>query len=230
MFVLGAYPSALHVEWTPPAPWRPVQAIAVDDEPTPFWDGRGQGELVAAWRERVGFDPAWGSMRNTSRFNGSSGAWVHEQVLSAFAVDAADVCISDCLDTYRASRGAAARIADTYASFANAVGLAPARLRAHPSEDEIVEEALRLHGARLTGELSACMPEIVVTLGNAALRVARELVEGASLAPRRLHPEEYGAAVDVRIGGRATRLTPLAHPASPARYQAAHAAWRLRRS
>lgn len=39
VFVLGAYPSALHVEWTPPSPHRPVRALAVDNEPEPFWNG-----------------------------------------------------------------------------------------------------------------------------------------------------------------------------------------------
>ncbi|MBI1948588.1 MAG: hypothetical protein HYS27_23070 [Deltaproteobacteria bacterium] len=228
LFVLGAYPSALYVEWTPPAPWQPVQAIAVDDEPTPFWDGRGQAALVAAWRERVSFNPAWGVAGDTPRFNGSSGAWVHERVLAVLGVAAADTCVSDCLDTYRVSRGAAARIDDTYAPFASTAGLTPAHLDAHPSEDEIVDEALRLHSARLIRELSACAPEIVVTLGNAALRVARELIDGANAAPRRLRPDRsYGTAVDVRISGRATRLIPLAHPAAPAAYQAAQAAWRV---
>ena len=38
MYVLGAYPSALHVQWAPPAveghSLRPVRALAVDNEPS----------------------------------------------------------------------------------------------------------------------------------------------------------------------------------------------------
>jgi hypothetical protein len=49
VFVLGAYPSALHVRWTPPAGagHKPVQALAVDNEPWPFWDGGDERERVA---------------------------------------------------------------------------------------------------------------------------------------------------------------------------------------
>lgn len=226
LFVLGAYPSALHVEWTPPAPWRFVRAIAVDDEPTPFWDGDGQETLARAWEASVGFRAEWGAVRVVPRFNGPSGAWVREQVLTPLGFTAADACITDCLDTYRASVGAAGRLADTYAPFAQALGVLPARLLPHPSEDAIVAEALRLHRARLLTELDACRPETVVTLGNAALRVARELLDGALAAPQKLRVEQYGTAVDVCVASRAARLLPLAHPAAPARYQDAHARWR----
>lgn len=70
VFLLGAYPSALHIEWTPPAPYRRVKAIPVDDEPTPFWDGEDQEERVRRWQAAVGFDRAWGSVRANPEYNG----------------------------------------------------------------------------------------------------------------------------------------------------------------
>jgi hypothetical protein len=55
VFVLGAYPSALHVRWTPSgAGHKPVQALAVDNEPWPFWDGDDERERVATWYAAVG--------------------------------------------------------------------------------------------------------------------------------------------------------------------------------
>ncbi|MBI1944674.1 MAG: hypothetical protein HYS27_03200 [Deltaproteobacteria bacterium] len=160
------------------------------------------------------------------RFNGSSGAWVREQVLAPLGCTAAAACITDCLDTYRASVGVTERLADTYAPFSQKVGMAPAYLLPHPSEGDIVAEALRLHRARLLAELDACRPATVITLGNAALRVARALLDVADAAPPKLRVEQYGVAVTVRVATRSVSLLPLAHPAAPARYQDAHARWR----
>ena len=50
MFVLGAYPSALHVRWRPPqGVGRVVQALAVDNEPEPFWTGADEVHRVEQW-------------------------------------------------------------------------------------------------------------------------------------------------------------------------------------
>lgn len=53
VMILGAYPSALHVQWSPPEPWKPVQALAVDNEPEPFWDGHDATERFEVWRDAV---------------------------------------------------------------------------------------------------------------------------------------------------------------------------------
>ena len=224
LFILGAYPSALHISWTPPHPWKRVKAIPIDDEPTPFWDGADHSSRVAAWREAISFDEKWGEAGDCD-LNGSSGAWVESKVLAAFGVRRTDAWITDCLDTYRASDGAKARIADTYAPFARALKAAEASLLEHPSEKEIVEEALRHHRVRLLAELRSCRPDIVVTLGNAALRVLRGLCDDDGELPAALAPEPYGGVREVRIAERVHRVFALAHPASPPRYQAAHGAW-----
>lgn len=44
VYLLGAYPSGLHVRWTPPAisgqDFRPIRALIADNEPVPFWAAR----------------------------------------------------------------------------------------------------------------------------------------------------------------------------------------------
>jgi hypothetical protein len=49
LFVLGAYSSALHVRWTPPeqTKLRRIKALAVDNEPEPFWTGDDEPERIA---------------------------------------------------------------------------------------------------------------------------------------------------------------------------------------
>lgn len=61
LVVIGVYPSALHVGWDPPAWARDelgvgrVGSLAVDDEPTVFWDGADAEARVERWRVEVGF-------------------------------------------------------------------------------------------------------------------------------------------------------------------------------
>jgi hypothetical protein len=230
LFVLGAYPSALHVAWTPPAPFRRVAAVAIDNEPTPFWTGEKAQQLVDAWRQAVAWRPAWGRVTIPPGLNGPSGVSVEADVLGALGFARADTCISDCLDTYYASTGLMTRITDTYAPFAVQHGVPPALLARHPSETEIVRAARERHLARLLRELESTQPDTLVTLGNAALRVARELLAvaadrdpGPRLSP---DPDRYGRAVEARLSGRIVRWFPLAHPAAPEAYQDAHARWR----
>jgi uracil-DNA glycosylase len=222
--VLGAYPSALHVEWQPPQPFKRVQALAVDDEPTPFWDGSEHEAQLERWKHCVGFDERWGRVVATSKFNGTSGRELLAGVLKPLRASAGEVWTTDCLDTYRGSVAGAVRLDDTYNPWARAAGLLPAAVRRHPSEADIVREALVLHRARLLRELQAARPDLVITLGNAALRVLRSLL-GAEDLPIFLTLEQYGVQHTIRAGGRSVRCLPLAHPAAPARFRAAHAHW-----
>jgi uracil-DNA glycosylase len=229
VFVLGAYPSALHVQWTPPQGYKRIRAIAVDNEPEPFWNGEGEEERIERWKRAVKFDPAvMGEVRTAGSLNGRSGRWVEENVLEPLGVGKGDAWITDALDTYRCSAALAARLLDTYDEFAMRAGLPGARLPRHPDEKQIILESLEKHTRRLMAELEACRPDRIVTLGNAALAVMLELsprVAGAEL--RRLSAEAgYGRPTTLRLGTRRVELLPLAHPAAPRRYQTAHEAWK----
>src|SRR5215218_304182 len=65
VYLLGAYPSALHVQWTPPAAYgkRKVRALIVDNEPTPFWAGDGEDALIDDWKRRVDWRAEWGEVQ-----------------------------------------------------------------------------------------------------------------------------------------------------------------------
>ena len=228
-FGLGAYPSALHVAWNPPAPYRPIQAIAVDNEPEPFWDGANEVLLVGQWMQAVHFEEVWGAIAPACEFNGRTGRQLDVRYLRPLCLTREQTWITDCLDTYRLSVGGAGRIADTYAPFAQAVHLPAAILGVHPSEAQIIQEALANHLPRLATELATAAPSLVFTLGNAALAVMRHLVQSANGAelPSALssNPATYGIPVAVLIGGRRANWSPLAHPAAPTAYQAAHDVW-----
>jgi hypothetical protein len=206
-----------------------VRAIPVADEPEPFWDGGDELPRIAAWRAEVAFSPAWGDVQAVDELNGSSGAWVANEVLHPLRATRDDAWISDCLDTYRCSTGVRRAIDAVYRKVECAPPLPHVSLPDHPSESEIVREALAAHRERLVNELDRAQPACVVTLGNAALRVFRALpgidVVAGDPGPK-LRPDPYGLKAKITIAGRSVEWLPLAHPAAPKAYQAAHARWR----
>lgn len=225
-FVLGAYPSALHVKWTPPVGFKPIAAIAVDNEPSPFWTGEDESKRIEAWMRAVEWRAEWGSIAGVGRLNGSSGKWVKERVLDPLGATHADTWITDALDTYRCSVDLAVRLEDTYKPFAADMKLPLHALAQHPSEHDIVSESVREHRERLERELATAQPEVIVTLGNAALRAFTGLVEVVGEeAPKKLAVDAYGRALNVNVAGRPAKWVPLAHPAAPKVYQAAHRDW-----
>ncbi len=224
VLVLGAYPSALHIAWQPPT-GRGIRAISVDVEPVPFWNGSDEVAQIEEWKKLVKWKLTWGTASPVGRLNGSSGIWVDDCVLAPIGVDRASVIISDCLDTYRASTGGKARLEDTYEPITKVLSLPKAILPPHPSENEIVEEAIRDHGNRLRSLMKTKGIKTVVTLGNAALRVVRELTAQDQL-PARLKPDtSYGWQLQLTGEWSTLAVLPLAHPAAPKIYQERHRTW-----
>jgi uracil-DNA glycosylase len=225
VLVLGAYPSALHVRWVPPEGYgRAVAALPVDNEPTPFWDGQQPSaqDQFQRWHD-AWFRPGWGTVA-PAPLNGSSGAELVERWLTPLGCSEADVFITDCLSTARTSTGVAARLADRYHPFADAHGAPRATLAPHPSERDIVIEALGEHSHRLTAQMEAADPDLVVTLGNAAARVLAGL-GGQADRTAVLRPDTYGQERQLTLGGRTLRWQALVHPATPRVWADRHNQW-----
>jgi uracil-DNA glycosylase len=226
--VLGAYPSALHVRWSPPPGFgRPVAALPVDNEPTPFWDGDRVEELFETWRQGY-FDPRWGQVA-PARLNGPSGHDLEKRWLSPCGYHRDQALITDCLDTARASTGVARRLTDRYHPFAEAVGAPRAILGRHPSENEIVNEAVNHHAARLLAQITAAAPELIITLGNAAARVVARLGRERD-RDGRLQVDSYGQARTIALDGHTYQWQALVHPATPREWAARHSLWLQNRS
>lgn len=224
-FVIGAYPSAVHVRWVPPrsSGLRPISALAVDNEPTVFWDGADADDRVETWKSRY-FQPSWGEV-STARLNGPSGAWLRSNILDPLrAAGAESQFVTDCLTTYRLSTGASTRLNDTYEPLASKTAeLESADLQRHPSEAQIVREVLSTQRERLTGQVAAARPKVIVTLGNAASRVISNLagVPGSGT----LTTDGYGTPSKVSIAGIDLSWVALVHPATPPVWQERHQAW-----
>ena len=232
LFVLGAYPSALHVRWYGSGGNCLINAVGVDNEPEPFWPGLDELQRIRRWRDAVAFRAEWGRIEPCGPLNGSSGEWLDRRILGVLNTPRTNAWITDCLDVYHESDDAAKRLdSDAIAAMVKRLDI-PARChRAHPSESEIVNAALSGHTLRLLGELQTAQPDCVVTLGNAALRVFNALVESGGAQIRKLSPDDsYGTVLPVQVNGRDVDWIPLAHPAAPAVYQTAHDLWTMRRA
>ena len=222
VFVLGAYPSGFHVAWWLPGhedrPTPDAKALIVDNEPEVFWDGHGAADLLEQWRREVRFaDHSWGrvALPETGN-NGPSGQWLRDKILVPLGHSRTDCWITDCLDAARLNAGQQRRISETYLPMIGRLGLPTPNMDSTPTgESSIVREARQGHLERLARELDRARPEVIITLGNAALRVLRLLVEIDSGDPGpALAETSYGAQVQARLGARPVRWLPLVHPRS----------------
>ena len=220
-FILGAYPSALHVKWDGPTGIR-IAALAVDNEPEVFWHGKDADQRVHEWASNY-FDPGWGKVSGSG--NGSSGIWVDTKILAPLNRAGRQTrFITDCLSSYRMSDGGRAAIETRYNPFAKShPPLQFADLQAHPSEPEIVRETLSLHRNRLIAQLHAAQPSRLITLGDAAAQVIAELADWSGSGKVSTTP--YGHPRQVKIGMVRVLWFALVHPAARGKWQPTHDDW-----
>ena len=230
-FVLGVYPSALHIRWTHAE--QKIAALAVAQEPWPFWAGEDEAQRVAAWRQSVGWRPEWGTATPVGRLNGSSGRAVQDRVLHPLGLDPAQVWTTDALPFFHVHRtpGSQGQAKTTrYDPFARTHGLPPHQLPDRPATDQLIRRAVEEEGARLLDELLDSSAPLLITLGNEALAVAAHLLDGD--LPDRLTPDgSYGQQHAARARGTAVEVLPLVHPGQRgAAWTEAHEQWVRSRS
>src|SRR3954449_1131424 len=92
VLVVGVYPSAFHIAWSPPpavdpraveARGRPfIASLAVDVEPTVFWDGiePTSYDELARWKHALAFEPEVHGSATVGN-NGPSGAGLVARIL-----------------------------------------------------------------------------------------------------------------------------------------------------
>jgi hypothetical protein len=182
------HPSALHVRWRRPDGVT-VGALAVDDEPTVFWDGGDAASRIERWQQMVGWTERWGSV-TAGGGNGSSGRHVVGHVLRPLGVEAEQTYFTDCLPTYFIKSGnntQATAIRDRYEPFAVAQRprLPQADLPGRPSTTELVRLAVAEEGPTLRAQIAEAAAPIIVTLGQEAADVLARIagVEHVPLTP-----------------------------------------------
>lgn len=229
LFVLGSIPSALQVRWCAPG-GQPVVAMPVENEPEPFWDGADAAARVEAWKEAVGFRDGWGRLEPAGRPNGAWGRWLDEEVLAPLRATRGDAWLTHCVDSYRVSRGLDRTLVARFEAFARAHGIPVGDLGPAVDERSLATIARRAHVDRLRDELRAARPTTIVTLGEAALRVLTEMVDGWPESELALYSEDYGVRIDGGFEGRRVAWYALMHPRSRGVLAYAHRDWVASRS
>lgn len=210
-FVLGVYPSALHVRWARPDGKVHVQSLAVDDEPEVFWDGSDAAERVEQWKQQVGWQRSWGSV--TSSGNGTSGRGVLRDVLEPLGIPPEQAFFTDCFRRYLVKTGAGsqgAAMERAYTPFAAARGLPPVSLPERPSDAVLVRMALKEDGGETVAQLHESGADLVVTLGQPAADFLADLVGHGRVVLRR--DATYGKQRTIRAGSRSVLWLALKHP------------------
>ena len=237
--VLGVYPSAFHIGWR--AGDQRISALAVDVEPTVFWNGTDPNPdvLLDEWLAAVRHRADWGAV--TVSRNGPSGSFLEDELLRPLGFDPKQVAFTDAVPWFfvkdgKGSQAAATR--DRFRPFAEAHRIHPGSLPARPKPAGLVEiVASTERRESLTAEVVRAAAPCLITLGNEALAAATTVADRVDGVPGTLTPDDYGAVGSITIGGHTMEFRPLAHPgllrqqirpdgAAATRWRQAHERWK----
>lgn len=221
-FVLGVYPSALHVRWNLPthlaaASGKPIGALAIDVEPVVFWDGADAGDKIEKWvGDRELTDQGDFGTFGKAGGNGSSGLSVVKTALKPLTIDAKTVWFTDALPWYFLKQESdQAKAQALYNKVAAELGHQPSDLPARPPIAQLVEEAVSTRRDALRAELLESEAPLVITLGEEARLVAAgiaDAVDGPPANELALDASDYGRAGSLTIDGNAIAWRALKHP------------------
>ncbi len=234
--VVGVYPSAWHISWRAPAYLGTagrtggVAALAVDVEPTVFWNGdTSEFETkLREWMDGTGFiegdEPGeHGVVSLTSpSTNGSSGTKVEDKYLAPLSVTADETCFTDVYPVFVVKRGKGSRreqgdaIDAEYNAIASSIGRSPSSLPARPGQKALVAAALTMFRSGLIADLESADARRVITLGDEAMRVLSGIAELSPQPPADtladLYGDRYGEPGTIRVNDRRVEWLALAHP------------------
>jgi hypothetical protein len=245
--VIGVCPSAWHVRWVAPTqrpagPAGGVQALAVDVEPTVFWDGARDdfAARLATWKRDVGFrEGEHGTLGPSSPVgNGSSGQRLSSHYLAPLGLTPERVTFTDVFPVYMAHarsgsvRGQLEAIREEYDPLAQALGFAVSTLPERLSRRELPRVAAERFGPRLLEDLARANPSLVITLGEEVWATLQRLPQLRAQPPvtefDALRSEHYGAVGSLWLNARRVDWLPLVHPGLLGRageWETLHAAW-----
>lgn len=224
--VVGVYPSAFHVAWSPPNEFdvrdahkrnRPlIASLAVDVEPTVFWDGvdPSPSDLLGRWR-------GCGLRSRPSRFrrpghNGPSGSGLLDEILTPLGLDPATLAFTDAVPWFFVKHGANSQgeaIANRFTPVADRMGVERGSLPRRPSTRALVE--LASSSARrdsLRAELLSSEADLLLTLGDEARGAVLGIADDTRGLPQRIVRDGYGQIGTIQLNGKTMEVMPLAHP------------------
>lgn len=226
--VIGVYPSAFHVSWSPPPELDPrpvgsrrrafISSLAVDVEPTVFWTGEdpSPGAELDRWKAAVGFDPDRHGSVSTGN-NGPSGAGLVTEILAPLGLDPATVAFTDAVPWFFVKHGSNSQgdaITTRFNPIARQLRLREGELPTRPTTKQLVAIASSNHSASaLRTAIVESLAPLVITVGQEALDAVRAVADRSDSAQTRLAPDEtYGLPGELSIDRSTLGLVALAHP------------------
>lgn len=202
--MVGVYPSAFHISWSPPEQYDPrpadgrtrpfISSLAVDVEPVVFWDGSTPTTAVELprWKAAVSFDDAQHGAVSIGN-NGPSGAGVAKEVLTPLGIEAAEAAFTDAVPWFFVKEGKGSQgeaISNRFNPVAEKLGCCVGALPPRPSATKLVHlAATEPRRATLRAEVLETDAPVVVTLGQEALSALRAIADSTSGVQERLAPE-----------------------------------------
>jgi hypothetical protein len=229
-----AYPSAWHIAWRAPPDLvckegrGSVAALAVDVEPTVFWDGDAEdfAEQLSRWKQEVGFlDGQHGFVSPVSpSMNGSSGKTVVRHYLKPLGIGVEHATFTDVYPVFlikeetggRKKREQGDAIRDEYDSLAARMGFPTCSLPTRIPKAKLPALAASTFGERLIADLSAASAPLIITLGEEVWGTLLAIPPLRARPPRAsfrdLYSDAYGAVGSLTVNDREVAWLPLVHP------------------
>jgi hypothetical protein len=205
VLIIGVYPSAVHARWLDGDGRTRIRALAVANEPEPFWTGQDAEKHLAAVAATA---PAVvGRLVAASGHNGLSGQALDGSVLVPLGLTRNHVRIADIDNRYMANPAQQQAIDRCYNLLAEKGLVSSVSWRLRRPITKIPAD----RSPSLAEELEEAGPDWVITLGSEPLR---------ALGLRRLSADTYGVPVTASLLGRRVRLLRLVHTRQQARHGA----------
>jgi hypothetical protein len=200
--IIGVYPSAVHARWIGPD-GTGIRALAVADEPEPFWTGHSAEPKIATVAATVPAEA--GRIELAKGHNGRSGQALDELVLAPLGLTRDKIRVADIDNRYMANQSQQDAVARDYVPLVESGLLPPATWRPRRTIARIPSD----RSPALTDEVAGADPAWIITLGDEPLR---------ALGLEPLTRASYGIPLPAVVLGHNVQLLRLAHT----RQQAGH--------
>jgi hypothetical protein len=210
-----------------------VAALAVDVEPTVFWNGSSDdfAARLAGWCDAVGFREGdapgqHGHISVTSPpTNGSSGRKVVDRYLRPLGLEESSVTFTDIHPVFFVKYGSSRQngrrqqgdaIRDEYDAIVRELGMVRSSLPVRPATAKLPGLAATRFSDRIVKDLAQASAELIVTLGPEVWNTLVLIPELRARPPcssfEGLYGPKYGSAGTLSIAGRTVAWLPLVHP------------------
>lgn len=196
VFVLGVYPSAVHAKWVGADGKQAIRAVAVDNEPEPFWTGADAAERVDAVSAEL---PDGAGHLEVAEQNGPSGSALAERYLAPLRLNADDCWITDLENRWLANAAQIKALSRSYQPLVDTGLLPPYKLRERTESIGLVEDRV----PQLRQEWHDASPDVLITVGAEPAR--------ALGLPGPSH-QHYGQPTRVTVWDRTVVHLALVHP------------------